>query len=161
MLRLFWNVLMKYFRKLICNISKLFHHNLTEGQWNWIEQFLKFVLVGCSNTIILLAVYYIIIFILGKQYYLFGQTLGYIAGIVNSFYWNSRCVFRNKSSQGWNAFVKMCFCYGSTYFLQMGLLYISVEMLKWSEVISPIIAIVITTPVNFIINKAFAFRDIV
>lgn len=160
MIREFWNILMKCLRKLICVLLKPFHQNLTEKQWNWIEQFIKFALVGCSNALILLAVYYIIIYMLGDQYYLLGQTLGYIAGIFNSFFWNSRCVFRDKSNRGWNAFVKMCICYGSTYLIQIGLLYALVELLALSNLLAPIIAITVTTPINFIVNKTFAFHEI-
>ena len=160
MIERFWNVLMKCLHQIISVLLQPFHQELTEKQWNWIEQFIKFALVGCSNALILLVVYYIIIYMLGNQYYLVGQTLGYIAGIFNSFFWNSRYVFRDKSNRGWNAFVKMCICYGSTYLIQIGLLYALVDVLAWSELLAPIIAITVTTPINFIVNKAYAFREI-
>ena len=48
-------------------------------------QFFKFGLVGCSNSAVTLLVYYACIWILGTEFYLLGQTIGYIAAVINSF----------------------------------------------------------------------------
>ena len=131
---------------------------LTDETWNVCEQFIKFLLVGCSNTVVVLVVYYIVVWIAGTKYYLLGQTIGYGVGILNSFFWNSRFVFSNAQESQGKAFIKMCACYGITYLLQMGVLYVFVEWLSMSEWLAPMIAIIITTPINFVLNKLLAFK---
>lgn len=150
------------------NLLKILLAN-AEGQYNPASepksklsvaiQFIKFLLVGASNTVALLIVYYLILWTMGERFYLLGQTLGYIAGIFNSFFWNSKYVFAGKKKAGASSFIRMALSYGITYLIQAGFLYIFVEKLLMSEVLAPIIAIIITTPINFVLNKVFAFRS--
>lgn len=121
-------------------------------------QFIKFGLVGCSNSAVTLIVYYICIWLLGAEFYLLGQTVGYMAGVINSFFWNSRYVFNDSQVNKTKAFMKMCLCNVVVYVMQMLLLYWFVDMMSISEKLAPVIAIIITLPVNFILNKTFAFR---
>ena len=119
--------------------------------------FIKFLFVGLSNTIILFLVYYIVMFFAGSDSYLWAQTTGYAAGIVNSYFWNSRYVF-SEGEKGGGSFLRMCICYGVTYVIQILLVYVQVEVLHISELIAPIGAVVVTTPINYILNKLFAFH---
>lgn len=121
-------------------------------------QFIKFGLVGCSNSAVTLIVYYICIWLLGADFYLVGQTVGYIAAVINSFFWNSRYVFNDSRVNKTNAFMKMCLCNVVVYAMQMVLLYWFVDMMSVSEKIAPVVVILVTLPVNFILNKVFAFR---
>lgn len=121
-------------------------------------QFFKFGLVGCSNSAVTLLVYYACIWILGTEFYLLGQTIGYIAAVINSFFWNSRYVFNDIQVNKIHVFVKMCLCNVVIYVMQMLFLYCFVDMMSVSEKIAPVIAILITLPVNFILNKVFAFK---
>jgi len=139
-------------------LYRLLRQELTGERWAVWEQFIKFVLVGCSNTVVVLIVYYLVIWIAGPAYYLEGQTLGYVVGILNSYFWNSRYVFSDYQGKKGNSFWKMCLCYGLTYVIQMGLLYGMIEIVQWSEMIAPVIAILITTPINFVLNKVMAFK---
>ena len=153
-----WNFLMKITKWCFYWCFKLFKKELSDDTWCMLEQFIKFLLVGCSNTIVVLVIYYIVVWIGGRQYYLLGQTLGYIIGIINSFFWNSKFVFSDsKESQG-KAFIKIFLCYGITYVIQICLLYVLVECISISEWLAPVICIIITTPINFVLNKLFAFK---
>lgn len=155
--KIIWDLLMRVFRRIVFSLTSLLHIPMSEKQWEIIQQFILFAMVGVSNTVVLLICYYLVLFTAGAEHYLLGQTLGYIAGILNSFFWNSRYVFSEKKHHAKIAFLKMCICYGLTYFLQIGILYGSVEWLSISESIAPVIAIIITTPINYVLNKLFAF----
>ena len=148
---------MWFCRGCMALLYRLMRQELTEERWAVWEQFIKFVLVGCSNTVVVLIVYYLVVWIAGTEYYLAGQTLGYFIGILNSYFWNSRYVFTQQKKKTGNSFVKMCLCYVLTYFIQIGLLYGMVDVMQMSELIAPVIAILITTPINFVLNKVFAF----
>lgn len=154
-----WYSLMHLCRTVLQWLLHPFHITITDDTWFVWEQFIKFALVGCSNAVVTLIVYNIMVLLFGAGIYLYAQTIGYIAGIVNSFFWNSRFVFNSGEQKSANAFVKMCLCYGITYFLQMGLLYVFVERCGLSAFLSPVLAILITTPVNFILNKIWAFHE--
>jgi putative flippase GtrA len=54
-------------------------------------QFIKFGLVGVSNTLISLAIYYLVICI-NQNWYIVGNTLGWVVGVANAFFWNNRIV---------------------------------------------------------------------
>ena len=143
-------------RSVIGFIYGIVGKKLTDEAWEMWFSFIKFLLIGLSNTLILFVVYYAVIFFVGSEYYIAGQTAGYFLGVINSYIWNSRFVFR-EGKTGAGAFVKMCLCYLLTYFIQAGLLYLQVNILHMSEYIAPVIAVVITTVINYFLNKFFAF----
>ena len=55
-------------------------------------QFVKFGIVGVSNTLISLAIYYIGLYF--GIYYVFSNVLGFFAGTLTAYYWNYLYVFR-------------------------------------------------------------------
>lgn len=61
-------------------------------------QFIKFGIIGVSNTLIGLGIYYIFIFI-NSGLYLVGNTVGFLVSVINAYYWNNKYVF-NKKEQG-------------------------------------------------------------
>ena len=127
-----WIIFMRFCRFCLQLLLKPFHIEVTDESWAVWEQFIKFVLVGCSNAVVTLLVYDAMVIAFGEEIYLIGQTVGYVAGIVNSYFWNSRFVFKNENQKQAESFAKMCVCYGMTYFLQMGLLYVFVEFCSFS-----------------------------
>lgn len=62
---------------------------------NAIIQFVKYAIVGCFNTLITLGVIYVCKSHLGVNDYV-SNALGYAAGLINSFIWNKRWVFRSR-----------------------------------------------------------------
>ena len=56
-------------------------------------QLLKYGVIGVSNTLITLVVFYVINTLMGLDYAV-ANTLGYILGLINSFVWNRTWVFR-------------------------------------------------------------------
>lgn len=137
-------------------LSKLNIHS-KEDFYGFIKQFTKFGLVGVSNTAISIAIYYAFIFI-NLALYIVGNTVGFIVSVLNSYYWNSKYVFR-KSEQGHlKTILKTFMAYGSTFVLGTILLFVMVEMLGISKYLAPIINLIITIPLNFLSNKFWAFK---
>lgn len=121
-------------------------------------QFVKFGLVGASNTVISLITYYIFVF-LGLNY-LVANFLGFVTGTLNAYYWNSRFVFKsedNESTRGIKTIFKTFVAYGATFVLSSALLFLLVQVVGISQMIAPIINLAITTPLNFVINKFWTF----
>ena len=61
------------------------------------KQFVKFGLVGVSNTAVSMAVYYIFLWI-SPNLYMVGSILGTILSIANAFFWNDKFVFTGNAN---------------------------------------------------------------
>lgn len=137
-------------------LSKLNIHR-KEDFYRILKQFTKFGLVGVLNNAIYLAVYYAFVFI-NPALYIVGNTVGFVVSVLNSYYWNNKYVFQ-KSEQGHlKTLLKTFMAYGSTFVLGTILLFVMVEILGISKYLAPIINLIITIPLNFLINKFWAFK---
>ena len=121
------------------------------------QQFMKFGIVGVSNTLISLVIYYILLFI-GIQY-IFANAIAFTLSVLNAFYWNRKYVFKSRDGSKVRQLVKVYVSYGLTFALSTGLLVFQVEIMGVSYLIAPLINLCITTPLNFTLNKAWAFRS--
>lgn len=140
-----------------------------EQMKNIMIQFMKFGLVGVSNTVISYVTYVFFLFLFeSKQWflksdYLIAQMAGFIISVLWSFYWNNKYVFKTEEGECrfWiRALVKTYISYAFTgLFLNSILSFIWVEMLGISKMIAPIINLVVSVPLNFLINKFWAFRN--
>lgn len=125
-----------------------------------IIQFVKFCVVGLSNFMISYVVYAAAV-LLGAHW-IVGSVLGFLISVLNSFYWNNKYVFTAGEGEHrfwWKALIKTYVSYGfSGLLLANVLLYLWNDVLMIPELWGPIINLVITTPINFVINKLWAFR---
>ena len=117
-------------------------------------------MVGTSNTLISWAVYYLFLWIDDKLY-LVGSVVGGVVSIANSFFWNDRFVFSGGSNDlksKLKRLGKTYVSYGGTSLLGIALLWIEVNLIGVPKVIAPVVNLFITVPLNFIINKLWAFK---
>ena len=127
---------------------------------NWKEvlvQFIKFGIIGASNTLISTAVYYVFVWIDPKLYFL-GNVVGWIVSVFNSFYWNNRFVFKNSEFSWWKKLLRTYLAYGGSFVVGSITLAVMVSILGVSEWLAPWLNMVITIPLNFILNKFWAFK---
>jgi len=123
-------------------------------------QFFKFGLVGLSNTAVSMAVYYLILW-LNNDWYMLGSVLGAILSIANAFLWNDRFVFKSKLRDLKNVLKRLgktYVSYGGTSLLSTALLWLEVSWFGVDKVLAPVVNLLITIPLNFILNKLWAFR---
>ena len=149
------------------------------GKWAAIWQFIKFGLVGVSNTIVSYAVYSICYYAL--------KTNVHIISVLNAFFWQSKFVFK-ESEEGehriwWQVLIKTYISYSFS-----GLFLTELLLVFWLNVINlgqylggvaawinsfgiamsgydlavsaaPFLNMVITVPINFLVNKFWAYRQ--
>ena len=133
-----------------------------------LRQFIRFGIVGVSNTVISYAVYLASLFILrkigvpGTADYIAAQALGFVLSVLWSFYWNNRFVFTLREGERrsvWRALCKTFAAYSFTgLFLNSFLLVLWIQVLHISEYIAPVCNLLLSVPLNFIINKYWAFK---
>ena len=98
----------------------------------------------------------------GKEYF-YAQIVMFILSVLWSFYWNNKAVFRQKDGEERNwpiALLKTYVSYAFTCLILSELLmYLEIEKWGWNDTISPLINMLITTPINFIIQKFWAYKN--
>ncbi len=115
----------------------------------------KFGAVGVTNTAVTYLVY-VGLRALGAGVY--GANLaGYVAGVVNSFVWSRRWVFRRADGRVGRQVVwfvvGFAVCYGFQWLALRGLLAAGV-----GEYVAQLLAMCVYTGLNFLFNRLFTFR---
>ena len=161
-----WNLILAYI--LLNMVFKLIKQDLTDKIYENFMQFVKFGIVGLSNTIISYIVYVVslLIFrqmaILINSGYLVAQVVAFVLSVLWSFYWNNKIVFNLQEGEErsvFRALIRTFISYSFTgLFLNSILLFFWVKVVYISEFIAPIINLLVSVPLNFVINKFWAFK---
>ena len=135
---------------------------------NNVVQFIKFGIVGLSNTVIGYFVYAFSLevlrfFNIASEIDIYiSQALMFLISVLWSFYWNNKFVFKKQEGEKRNILLALLKTYATyaftSLFLAEVLLYIWVDILGISEFIAPILSLIITVPINFFIQKFWAFK---
>ncbi len=145
-----------FFAKCADKVKALSEH----PKYGWMIQFVKFGIVGASNTVINLGVYYFCLYVLGLHFQLC-NLIGFLISVTNAYFWSSRYVFKSGKKRTFGehvlTYLKTVAGYSFTYVLSVLLLYLWVDTLHISESIAPIMNMLITIPLNFLINKFWTF----
>jgi putative flippase GtrA len=127
-----------------------------------IIQFFKFGIVGFSNTAISYLIYLILVYI--GSHYIVANVIAFFISVLNSFFWNNKYVFKNNNDQKRNiihSLIKTYISYAfSGIFIGSLLLFLFIDVLHISKYIAPFFGLVITIPLNFILNKKWAFKSV-
>lgn len=126
----------------------------------FLSQFFKFGLVGILNTALTYAVFFVLVKI--NVHYQIANAIGFVIGVLNSYYWNNRYVFKTKEGEKRNHFqalLKTFAAYGITgLLLQSFFLWLFVEHFGIDSLIAQLISLCITVPTNFVLNKYWSFK---
>ena len=126
-----------------------------------IIQFIKFGTVGAINTVLSYA-------ITNGAYYLLhlheqiSNIIAFVITVFISFMLNGRFVFtENKEERNfWKSLLKVYASYSITgVFLTAILLYIEEELLGIPHYIATLMNLLVTIPLNFILNKFWAYKE--
>jgi len=124
-------------------------------------QFIKFGIVGLSNTALSYIIYAALVYL--GLYYIIASVISFVLSVLNSFYWNNKYVFKSGNDQRkhrfWDVLIKTYVSYAFTgLILSNILLYVFVDALHISKYLAPLLGLVITVPLNFVLNKKWAFK---
>ena len=148
------------------------------------KQFLKFGLVGLSNTLISETVYVVIVCL--KGHYLLASTTGFVLSVFNAYYWNSRYVFKEDETcekrVWWKVLSKTFLSYLWGFVANLLLLALWIDLIQIGNYMEPLaelllswnirfldaqtlgsllaegINLILVLPMNFFLNKFWAFH---
>jgi len=118
-------------------------------------QFIKFCVIGVSNTALHLGIYYFLLWL--NVYYLLADIIAFAISVWNSYFWNKKYTFAAGKTT-FSTVLRLYAAYGSTTLLGSGLLFLLVDVIGLNKYVSPVIKIGIITVVNFILNKYIVFK---
>lgn len=132
-------------------------------------QFVKFGLVGISNTVISYGIEMLCYYVLFANVawadnvrIVITSVLAFLISVTHSYYWNNRYVFgtgtRKTALQHLRAYLKTVVCYGVTGLVISPLLKLWLSGMGVPYWIASLGSLVVTIPLNFIMNKLWAFR---
>lgn len=163
-----WDWISKICYQILYFLFRIFHKELKDSQYETFMQFVKFGIVGLSNTIISYLIYSVSLLLFRRFAlfphidYLIAQILQFILSVLWSFYWNNKMVFTMKDGEHRSllrSLLKTYVSYSFTgLFLNSILLVLWVQVFHINEFIAPIINLLVSVPLNFIINKYWAFK---
>lgn len=125
---------------------------------NLAKQFIKFCMVGVTNLLVHLAVYFLITRFL-HWYYLLATILAFVVAVSWSFFINRVWTFRAGSGNKREQYIKFFASNVLTAIFNIAVLYSLVEFLAINDLVSQLIASVLGAFVNFSINRFWTFRD--
>lgn len=147
-------------------------------------QFIKFGLVGVSNTAISYGIEMLCYYVLFKNTKFIGilnllallgistdgnnvkivitTIIAFVVSVSNSYFWNNRYVFgsgKKSFSEHFKTYFKTFACYGITGLVLSPIIKILLTKISVPFFIASLGALVITIPLNFVMNKFWAFKS--
>ena len=149
------------------------------------QQFIKFGLVGVSNTAISYGIdmlgYYVVfrdtsfsgILNLLKNIgisatndsikVIIVTAIAFIVSVINSYFWNNRFVFKSQGKKTFKRhafdFLKMAASYALTGLILTPFVKILLNQTEMQYWLVSILTMVLMVPLNFLLNKLWAFKD--
>jgi putative flippase GtrA len=121
-----------------------------------IRQFVKFGIVGVSNTLLSLVVYAVLLKGFG-MWYLAASAIGFAVGTVNGFLWNRKWTFRGHVGDALTP-VRWFVVQGFGLLANLGLVFLFVHDAGLDELLGQVCATAIVVVFTFIANRAWTFR---
>src|ERR1700704_4992681 len=119
-------------------------------------QFVKFGIVGVSNTLLAFAIYTVLLKVFGV-WYLAASAIGFVVGAINGFLLNRRWTFAGHVGDSLTP-VRWGIVQGCGLALNEGLLFLFVDDAGVEKLLGQAFATAIVTVVTFLVNRAWTFR---
>ena len=124
------------------------------------RQFISFGLVGGINTILSLVIYWGLVRL--GTHYLIANAIAFIITVAISYALNNIFTFREKGENiSWSA-ITLLKVYTSYFLtgilLNSLLLWLWIDCIGINQYISPVLNLFVTIPLNFLLNKLWAYK---
>ena len=119
---------------------------------------LRFAIVGFSNAVITALVVWVLMDVFDCNY-LWSNVAGYVAALINNFFWSKYWVFSNGTGSFWKEVPLFLFAFGCAYGLQFLFLLLLVEVIGMNEYLGQFLGLFVYGAVNFFMNRYVTFRQ--
>lgn len=147
-------------------------------------QFIKFGIVGVSNTLISEVIYCVLVFF--HVPYLIAYFIGFVISVLNAYYWSNKYVFKEEEGAEkrvwWKVLLKTYVAYFWGFLVSAVLLILWIDIVQISqylggladwfasigferfdatllgEMLAAGINLLITVPMNYFVNKKWAYK---
>jgi putative flippase GtrA len=119
-------------------------------------QFMKFGIVGVSNTLLTFIVYTLLLKVFGV-WYLAASAIGFIVGATNGFLLNRRWTFAGHVGDAYTP-LRWAIVQSGGLGINLVLLYLLVHDAHLDKLLAQALATVVVTITTFLINRAWTFR---
>jgi putative flippase GtrA len=120
------------------------------------RQFVLYCAIGASGVTLDFCLYALLVWLAGMHHQ-FANAIGYTSGTVLSFFLNARYNFQTRD---WLPLRFLSFC--SVAFLgwaaSAGILYATVDCLKWNKYLAKLATIVVVVLLQYNLNRLISFR---
>ena len=126
---------------------------------NLLTQFIKFGLVGGINTVLSYAITNIGFYVLNLHEQI-SNVIAFVITVFISFILNKKFVFKQEEKRSfWKSLFKVYASYSITgLFLTAILLYVEEQIFNIPHYVATLMNLIVTIPINFILNKLWAFK---
>ncbi len=143
------------------------HIKLSEEKEAVLIQFVKFGIVGVSNTLLSYVLNILVLLALApfklSWDYFAANIVAFVISVAWSYFWNNKYVFKAENGEKrsvWKTLLKTYISYGFTGLILANVLsWVWVDVIGISKFIAPLLNLIISVPVNFILNKLWAFKN--
>lgn len=112
------------------------------------EEFVRFIVCGVINTGGTFIIYLCLLWVVS---YPAAYTISYVAGVFISYWLNARFVFHEALSIA--RAIQYPVVYLVQYLLGLGLLFLLVEVAHLSDIVAPLLVVILTLPVTFLLSR--------
>lgn len=118
---------------------------------------IKFIIVGILNTIVGYTCFFALYKFFGLNH-INSLVISHIVGVIHSYIWNSKWTF-GYSGSNLSSVLKFISIYTITFFLNLALLFILVDILHKPTLLSQAISMFLVTMVSYIGQKFWSFKE--
>ena len=131
---------------------------LQQNPMQFVSEICRFALVGCSNVAINLIGYWCLMAF--GMHYIPAYGISYMVSIVNAYFMSNRFVFKTEPGQERSTLASMArvfVIYIGTFLVSEVLLTLQIDYLFVNANMAPVINLMVTSPMTFLLNKYWAF----
>lgn len=125
------------------------------------KEMILYVFFGGLTTLVNWLLYWLLADFLHMPY-LWATAVSQLAAILFAYITNRIWVFESKVSGFRGVALEMAKffgCRGASFFLDLGCMYVGVDLLCWNDKLMKLLSNIIVILVNYVLSKIFVFRD--
>lgn len=117
-----------------------------------------FLLTGGLTSVVYFALFFLLWMMLSFNYHV-AVSIAYVGSVLFYFNTNRKMTFKSQDTRVLQQFVRFCFMVVISYFITMLIVHGMVEYILVNPAIGMAIAIVITTPANYVMARFWVFNN--